>query len=335
MRAIELQSIGFDGLTKTDRPMPSAGPGQIVIKVQAASVNYRDLVVVGGHYPAKLPIVPLSDGVGRVVEVGPGVTRFKAGDRVCPVFAPGYLNGAPTETVMATALGGGSDGVLREFMALRADDAVRVPDALSDEEAATLPCAALTAWSALVEYGQVKPGDTVLVEGTGGVALFALQFAKAAGARVAIVSSSDDKLARAKALGADITVNYAKNPEWGKAVRAATGDRGVQIAVELGGAATLLQALTALGFGGKIALIGLLGGVEAQLPLRMVVPRTVSLQGVLVGSRSGFEAMVRAIELHKIKPVVDRVLPFDQAKEALQSMAKGSHFGKIALKIAS
>ncbi|HLY55833.1 MAG TPA: NAD(P)-dependent alcohol dehydrogenase [Stellaceae bacterium] len=332
MRAIELKAPGFDGLTAVELPVPTPGPGEILIELRAASVNYRDLMVVLGEYPAKSPVVPLSDGVGTIVELGAGVRRFKTGQRVCPVFAPGWASGAPCETTMARALGAGSDGVLRELMTLGADDAVLVPDHLSDEEAATLPCAALTAWSALVEFGRVRPGDVVLVEGTGGVALFALQFAKAAGARVAVVSSTDEKLARAQALGAEILVNYTAEPNWGQAVRTATGGRGVDITIELGGAATLPQAMAALAFGGRVAQVGILTGVDAQLPLRFVVPRAATLQGILVGSRTGFEAMAAAIAAHRLKPVIDRVLPFDRAGEAIEAMRKGSHFGKIALR---
>jgi NADPH:quinone reductase-like Zn-dependent oxidoreductase len=333
MRAIELKAHGFDGLQQVELAQPKPGPGEILIRLLAASVNYRDLAVVMGKHRGKRPVVPLSDGVGEVVEVADGVTAFKPGQRVCPVFAPGWAGGGPIETSMSRSLGGDTDGTLREFMTLKAEDAVAVPDHLSDEEAACLPCAGVTAWSAVVGFGQVKPGDIVLIEGTGGVALFALKFAKAAGAKVALVSSSDEKIDRAKKLGADFCVNYKSQPEWGTEIRKMTG-KGVDLVVEVGGASTLPQALAAVKFGGRVASIGLLTGLAAQMPLQNFVPKAVTMQGILVGSTTTFQEMLRAVTQHGIHPVVHSTTPFDGAKDAIQSMTKADHFGKITIRIA-
>jgi NADPH:quinone reductase-like Zn-dependent oxidoreductase len=333
MRAIELQAHGFEGLHQVEIPQPSPGSGEILIKLRAASVNFRDLAVVTGRHRGKLPVIPLSDGVGTVIETAPDARAFKLGQRVCPIFAPGWASGPPCETSTQRSLGGDTDGVLREYMVLKAEDAVLVPEHLSDEEAASLPCAGVTAWSAVVEFGRVRPGDVVLIEGTGGVSLFALQFAKAAGARVALVSSSDEKLARAKKLGADILVNYKAEPEWGAAIRKLTDGKGVDLVVEVGGASTLAQALTALKFGGRVAQIGLLTGLAAALPLQHFVPKAAKIRGILTGSRSAFEAMTRAVALHELRPVIDRVVAFEDAGDAIAAMGKSSHFGKITIRI--
>ncbi len=333
MRAVELRAYGFEGLQQVELPQPKPAADEILIRLHAASVNSRDVAVVLGRYRARLPLVPLSDGVGTVIETGPDVQRFKVGQRVCPVFSPGWTSGPPCESSQAKALGAATDGVLREYMALKADDAVRVPDHLSDEEAACLPCAGVTAWSALVEFGRVKPGDIVLIEGTGGVSLFALQFAKAAGAQVAIVSGSDEKLEQAKRMGADFVLNYKAEPEWGAAIKKLTGGRGVDLVVEVGGAATLAQALAALRFAGRVAQVGLLSGLAAQLPLQNFIPKAACIQAILVGSRNTFETMARAVELHGLRPRIDHVFAFSEARAAIEVLAKGSHFGKIAIRI--
>ncbi|HTT82859.1 MAG TPA: NAD(P)-dependent alcohol dehydrogenase [Rhizomicrobium sp.] len=333
MRAIELKAPGFAGLEQVELPQPKPAADEILIRLRAASINFRDIAVVMGRYKAKLPLIPLSDGVGIIVEVGADVTTLKAGQRVCPVFAPGWISGPPTESSQAKALGGGSDGVLREFMTLKAADAVPVPHHLTEEEAACLPCAGVTAWSAVIDFGHVKPGDIVLVEGTGGVSLFALQFAKAAGAQVAIISSSDEKLELARAMGADFTVNYKSRPEWGVEVRKLTGGRGVDLVVEVVGAQTLAEALIALRHGGRIAQIGLLSGVAAQLPLQHFLPKAACIQAILVGSRAAFEAMARAVELHGMRPKVHQVYPFSDARTAIETFTGTSHFGKVAIRI--
>jgi len=331
LKAIQFSAAGFDNLAIVELPDPEPGPGQILIAMKAASINFRDIVVASGKYPAKWPLVPLSDGVGVVEAVGEGVTRFKAGDRVSPIYAPHWLSGPPSDAVTSPALGGDIDGVLRQKMVADAKAVVAVPDHLTDAQAATLTVAGVTAWSALVDFGRVKPGDTVLIEGTGGVSLFALQFAKLAGARIAIISSSDEKLERARALGADILVNYRETPEWGAAIAKATG--GVDLIVETIGADTLANALEAAKKGARVAQIGLRSGPGAALPLQYFIPRAVTMAGILVGSRTAYEAMNRAIALHGLVPVVDQAFGFDQLGQALGTLAKGGHFGKLVLEI--
>jgi len=307
-----------------------------LIRVRATSLNFRDLMTVTGVYNPKqpLPLIPLSDGVGEVVAVGDGVTRVAVGDRVAGIFAQGWTAGEPAlEKVRATTLGGPLDGMLSEYRALSQEGVVKVPDYLTDEEAATLPCAALTAWSALITHGQLKPGDTVLVQGTGGVSIFALQFAKAAGARVIITSGSDEKLERAKALGADEIINYRQAPDWDKAVREMTGGRGVDHVVEVGGAGTLAKSIRSVRFGGHISLIGVLSGRAGEIDIAPVLMQNIRVQGIIVGSREMFEAMNRALEQNQIRPVVDKIFALDETRQAFELMAQGGHFGKICIRI--
>jgi NADPH:quinone reductase-like Zn-dependent oxidoreductase len=324
----------LDHLRAGERPRPQAGPGQVLLRMRAASLNYRDLVVLRRGYGANsgtLPLIPLSDGVGEVVEVGAGVTRVAPGERVCPLFMPYYLGGEPTAERLSRTLGGPLDGVMAAYMALDADSVARVPEYLSDVQAATLPCAALTAWSALVTYGAVKAGDRVLVQGTGGVSTFALQFAKCLGARVTVISGAAAKLERALALGADDGLDYRKTPEWGKALRARIGGDGYDHVIDVGGQHTLAQSLRALRSGGTISLIGVLSGSELALKLGPIVTRHVRLQGITVGSRDGFEAMSRALAQHRIEPVIDRVYDFDQLPAALARLERGEHHGKLCI----
>jgi NADPH:quinone reductase-like Zn-dependent oxidoreductase len=307
-----------------------------LIRVRATSLNFRDLMTVTGVYNPKqpLPLIPLSDGVGEVVAVGDGVTRVAVGDRVAGIFAQGWTAGEPAlEKVRATTLGGPLDGMLSEYRALSQEGVVKVPDYLTDEEAATLPCAALTAWSALITHGQLKPGDTVLVQGTGGVSIFALQFAKAAGARVIITSGSDEKLERAKALGADEIINYRQAPDWDKAVREMTGGRGVDHVVEVGGVGTLAKSIRSVRFGGHISLIGVLSGRAGEIDIAPVLMQNIRVQGIIVGSREMFEAMNRALEQNQIRPVVDKIFALDETRQAFELMAQGGHFGKICIRI--
>jgi NADPH:quinone reductase-like Zn-dependent oxidoreductase len=336
MRVFQIQDDwGFDHLQLATRPEPKPGPGQVLLKMKAASLNYRDLVVPNrgyGSFTGNLPLIPISDGVGEVVEVGAGVTRVKAGDRVCPCFHQGWIAGEPDLERMTQTLGGPIDGAMADYMCLSEQGVVKAPAHLSDEEAATLPCAALTAWSALVTYENLRPGSRVLVQGTGGVALFALQFAKLIGAHVTVISSSDDKLARARALGADAGINYVATPEWSKPARELTGGRGFDHIVELGGEKTLPQSLRAIRPGGTISMIGVLSGSALSAPLGLVVTRQVRLQGITVGHRDGFEAMMRAIEQHRVRPVIDRVFAFEQLKNALAYLKSGAHFGKICIR---
>jgi len=338
MKAVEIRdAFGFEHLAVVDRPDPAPGAGQVLVKVKAVSLNYRDLLTIQGFYNPKqpLPLVPCSDGAGEVVDIGEGVTRVQIGDRVAGCFAQGWIAGPPTRAkLLSTTLGGPLDGMLSEYVVLREDGVVPVPPHLNDEEAATLPCAGLTAWSALARHGQLKPGETVLALGTGGVSIFALQFARMMGAQVIVTSSSDEKLERAKELGAAHTINYAKNPHWSKQVREITGGEGVDHIIEVGGTGTLTQSMRCVKMGGTISLIGVLSGPEAPLNLTPVLMQDVRIQGVIVGHRESFEDMNRAISLHGLKPVIDKAYPMRDIYNAVEFMAAGKHFGKVCVRVA-
>jgi NADPH:quinone reductase-like Zn-dependent oxidoreductase len=332
MRALVADAFAIDRLQIVERDVPRPQRGEILVRVRAATLNYRDLAILKGTIMPTLPLpyVPASDAAGEVVEIGEGVTRFKQGDRVMPIFIQGWLDGRPTlEQRTRRTLGAPLGGVLQEYIVLPADDAVAIPAHLSDIEAASLPIAAVTAWSALIE-GDIQPGANVLVQGTGGVALFALQFAKLHNARVVILSSSDEKLARARELGADACINYRDTPQWGQAVREATGGQGVDIVVETSGA-TLAQSVAALAFGGAILVVGFVGGMETTLPVRSLIGPMVRIQGIAVGSRTRFEAMNRAIAQQGLRPVIDSTFALEQSAEAFRRMERGAHFGKIAI----
>ena len=334
MRALEAKDFSINALDLVERPVPKPRRGEILVRIRAASLNYRDLAILAQKYLPNLalPYVPASDACGEVVEVGEEVSRFKVGDRVTPIYTQGWHDGLPTlELRTQRTLGAPLAGVLQEYVAVPAEDAVSVPAHLSDGEAATLPIAALTAWSALQEGG-IKPGDTVLVQGTGGVALFALQFARLAGARVIALSSSDEKLARARQLGAEIGINYRTTADWNVAVRDATQGKGVQIIVETAGA-TLDKSLASLAFGGFVGIVGFVAGYKAEIPLRAMIGPMIRMQGIAVGSRARFEAMNRAITQHKLKPVVDSTFPLDRAADAFRRMEQGRHFGKIVVNL--
>jgi len=338
MRVYEIQSgFGLKNLRLTERPDPVPQPGQVVVKVSSASLNYRDLLMARGQYNPRqpLPLIPCSDGAGVVTAVGEDVSSVAVGDRVASCFFQTWIDGPPTADKLAGTLGGPLDGMLAEQVVLSENGVVRVPDALGDTEAATLPCAALTAWSALVEQGSVAAGDTVLVLGTGGVSIFALQIARILGARVIVTSSSDAKLERARDLGAWQTINYAADPAWGKTVRRLTEGSGVDHVVEVGGAGTLEQSLRAAKVGGQISVIGVLAGGSAELNIVPVLMHNLRLQGILVGSRAGFQRMNQAIEKHDLRPVIDRTFGFDEVPEAFRTMASGGHFGKICININS
>ena len=334
MKVFEIRDgFGLDQLVAAERPEPKPRHGEVLLAMKAASLNYRDILMVNGHYNPRqpLPLVPCSDGVGEVVEVGEGVSRVAPGDRVSTLFCQKWLGGAPDKAKLGSTLGGPHDGTLTEFMVLPEDGVVPVPEHLSYLEAATLPCAALTAWSALVTQGNVHAGDTVLVQGTGGVSLFALQLARSLGARVIVTSSSEAKLETAEKLGCWRRINYTEDPEWGKTARAMTDGVGVDHIVEVGGAGTLQQSLRAIRIGGQISLIGVLSGTSTDLDIIPILMQNVRIQGILVGSREGFEAMNRCIAQHEIRPVIDRVFPFEEAREALAYMAGGHHLGKICI----
>lgn len=336
MRAFEIQQgFGIDNLRLVERGSPPLDARSVRIDVLAQSVNYRDWMMIEGLYNPRqaLPLIPLSDGVGRVVEVGSEVRRVKVGDRVAGTFFQGWNAGLPPidSGIIRQTLGGPLDGMLAEEVVLSEEGVVKVPEHLSDVEAATLPCAALTAWSALIWQGKLKAGDTVLLQGTGGVSLFALQFAKMSGARVIISSKSDEKLERAKALGADLTINYKTDTNWGKTARSMTDGLGVDHVVEVGGAATLNQSLKAVRPGGRISVIGVLGSTQAPISILPILMQNLTLQGVLVGPREAFDEMNRAIAQAQLKPVVDTVYPFEEAPKALRALTQGAHFGKICL----
>ena len=311
---------------------PTPGPGQVLVRVRATSLNYRDYLVVKGHYNPKmaLPRVPLSDGAGEVVALGEGVTNWNVGDRVAGIFMQTWLDGPYREEYGKSALGGAIDGMLADLVVLDEQGLVAVPDHLSFAEAATLPCAAVTAWNALFESGSVKPGDTVLVQGSGGVSVFALQFAKAAGARVIATSSQPAKMDRLKAMGADWVLNYKEEPEWGKVIAKAGG---VDHVVEVGGIGSLEQSIVAVRAGGQVNVIGVLTGVAGSLNIAPILHKHLHLQGIYVGSRSMFMNLNRALAQNQVKPVIDSVYPGAQIQEALRHMEGAGHFGKIVVEL--
>jgi NADPH:quinone reductase-like Zn-dependent oxidoreductase len=334
VKSFEVQEFGIDKLALVDHETPRPGSGEVLVRLTAASLNYRDYMVVQGTYNPKLkrPMVPLSDGTGVVEEVGSGVARFKKGDRVAACFMQKWIDGPVNREKAASALGGAIDGVLREFAVFSEQGLVSVPGVLADEEAAALPCAAVTAWHALFEDTPRAPGDTVLIQGTGGVSIFALQFAKAAGLRTILISSSDEKLARAKELGAHETINYKTNPKWEEKVRELTNGEGVDHVVEVGGSGTMPRSLRAVRMAGVISVIGALSGGDPTVSPVPILMNSIRVQGVYVGSRAMFERMNRAIELHSIKPVIGKVFKWTEAREALHYMEKQQHFGKICLR---
>jgi len=334
MRAYQLaQATGIDALVKVDLPVPKPGPRQILVKVAACSLNFRDLAIVLGTYrmPTKPNLVPLSDGAGEVVEIGSEVTRVKAGDRVAGCFFQRWTAGPPSADTHTSALGGSIDGMLREYAVLEEDGAVKLPTHLSFEEGATLPCAAVTAWHALVEHAHIVAGQTVLVQGTGGVSIFALQLARLMGARVIVTSSSDHKLDRAKQLGASHGVNYRANPDWEKAVIELSGG-GVDHVVEVGGPGTLARSLRAIRIGGKITLIGVLSGAADINPM-LIFSRRANVQGISVGSAQMFQAMNQAIAASNLKPIIDKVFSFDDTPVAYRYLQSAQHFGKIVIRM--
>lgn len=334
MKAYEITQFGIENLALVEREMPVAKSDEVVVKFHAASLNYRDLMMVAGRYNPnlKMPIVPCSDGAGEVVAVGESVTRWKVGDRVMPSFMQGWIDGDIEFRKARTALGGDLDGTLRQFGAFNEQGLVAIPDTLTYEEAATLPCAAVTAYNALFESGGLEKSESVLLLGTGGVSIFALQFAHAVGCRTIITSSSDDKLLRAEELGANETINYARRDDWDKAVLELTEKRGVDHVVEVGGAGTMAKSVAAARMGGNVAVIGVLSG-KGDFDPTMILMKALRMHGIFVGSRAMFERMNRFIEMHSIHPVIDRVFSFDQVHEAFRHMESQEHFGKIVIKI--
>lgn len=335
MKAYEIQQFGIDNLTLVEREIPQPKSNEVLVKFHAFSLNYRDLMLVDGRYNprTKFPAIPFSDGAGEIAAIGEGVTKWKIGDRVCPIFMQAWGEGDLSAEKSKTTLGGGGDwdGVLREFGSFSEESVVRIPENLSFEEAATLPCAAVTAWNALAVSGQLKAGDSVLTQGTGGVSIFAMQFAKLFGAKVIATSSSDEKLAMARHLGADETINYRTREDWDKAVMELTGKRGADHVVEVGGTGTMARSVNAVRVGGHVAVIGVLTTSGDFNPISILM-KAVRMQGIFVGSRQMFEDMNRAIEVNKLKPVIDKVFEFGEVREALRHMESGSHFGKIVVR---
>jgi len=335
MRVWQISSFGVDSLEFVERPTPTPEPGEVLVRVRAISFNYRDLLVVKGLYnpKLKLPRIPCSDGAGEVAAVGEGVSLWKTGDRVAAIFMQNWLDGPPTAAKSRRALGGDIDGMLTEYIAVKESGLVAIPEHLSFQEAATLPCAAVTAWNAL-SVGDIKPGSTVLIQGTGGVAIFALQLARLRGARVIGISSSFEKLERAYALGLDAGLDYKENPEWDRWAMDETGGNGVDLIVEVGGIATLPRSLRALRIGGAIAQVGVLSGATdpKPFPISTILHKQVRMQGIYVGSRQDFEDLNKAITLAVLRTVGEN-FHWSQAREALARMEEGSHFGKLVLTV--
>jgi NADPH:quinone reductase-like Zn-dependent oxidoreductase len=336
MRALQVaEPWGIDQLKVVETEAPTPGHGEVLVRMKALSLNYRDLLMVGGVYSRGSAmagtVTPFSDGCGVVEAVGPGVTRVKPGDRVATLFFQNWIAGPARLENLLSSLGHPIPGAGRELATFSQEGVSKVPDFLTDQEVATLPCAALTAWRGLFEDARLEPGDTVVLQGTGGVSIFGLQFAKAAGYRTVITSSSDEKLKRAKALGADHVVNYKTTPDWAKAVREATGGVGADFVMEVGGAGTIQQSLRAVRIGGHISIIGVVAGPAEGLNPAVLVGNNARLQGLSVGSRAMFEAMCKAMDLHQIRPVVDKVFPWTEAQAAFRAMQGGEHFGKIVL----
>jgi NADPH:quinone reductase-like Zn-dependent oxidoreductase len=337
MRALNVAAPwGPDAIKVVELPEPKPGPGQVLVRMKAVSLNYRDLLMINGMYGRGAAsttdvITPFSDGCGMVEAVGEGVTRFKAGDRVATLFFQGWISGPPSLEKVVTALGFPIPGAGSELQTFSEQGLSKGPEFLSDLEVATLPCAALTAWRGLFVDARLEPGDTVVLQGTGGVSIFGLQFAHAAGLRTLITSSSDEKLARARELGADHIVNYRTTPAWSGPVREATHGRGADFIMEVGGGGTIQESMKAVRIGGHIAIIGVVAGAGDPFNPAALIGNSAKLQGLSVGSRDMFEAMCRMIDLKKIFPVVDKVFPFTEAKAAFAAMAAGEHFGKIVL----
>jgi NADPH:quinone reductase-like Zn-dependent oxidoreductase len=335
MRVFQIEGDwGMEHLKLSSRPEPVAGPGQVVVKMAASSLNYRDLVVPQrgyGNHTGTLPLIPVSDGAGTVVEVGAGVRRVAVGDRVCPSYFQRWISGEPDLERLTQSLGGPIDGTMAEYMCLSEEGVCKIPAHLSDLDAATLPCAALTAWSAVVTCSNTRAGDRILVQGCGGVALFAVAFAKALGAHVTVITSTDERMERVRQLGADAAINYRSAPDWAKLTRDITEGRGYDLILELGGEKTLPQSLRCIRPGGTIAMIGILSGSMIAASLGLIITRQVRLQGVTVGHRDGFETMLRAISQHRIRPVIDRTFAFEDLKEAMAHLQSGRQFGKICI----
>lgn len=333
VKAFQLTEFDHHKISAGEVEVGEPGPSEVLVKMKAASLNYRDFLISNGLYNPnlKLPLVPLSDGAGEVLKVGEKVTEFKQGDLVCSTFMQDWVAGPVSAKGASTALGGEIGGVLQAERIFPEHGLVKAPKGYTAAQAATLPCAALTAWNALFEAGNVRAGDRVLVLGTGGVSIFALQFARAAGAEVFATSSSDEKLKRVRELGADHLINYKETPDWEKPILKATDNQGVDHVIEVGGAGTLDKSIKSIKYGGHISMIGVLAGMGGVDPIKLLM-KAIRLQGIFVGSKEMFLNMVRAIEANDIKPVIDaKTFPAANAGEAIDFMKAGKHFGKIVL----
>jgi NADPH:quinone reductase-like Zn-dependent oxidoreductase len=333
--AIELVAPGVAGVVAAQREVREPGPGEALVRLAGACLNYRDAIVVWGLLPGlTYPFVPLSDGCGTVIAVGSAVDRVRTGDRVAPAFYPAWIDGPPTRENKRIVLGEGRDGCCAQHLLTTAEALVRVPDHLSDLEAATLPCAGVTAWRAVAVDGVAGPGKTVVVQGTGGVSIFALQIARALGARVIATSSQDEKLERCRTLGADATVNYRTHPDWSAEVRRLTEGRGADVIVDVGGAGSIEQSVRAAAVGGHIAIVGILGGVgDASLSVATAMRRNLTLRGVTVGSRGDFENLCRFLREHQLHPVIGDTFAMEDLGRAVDHLEARRHFGKIAIAI--
>ena len=336
MKAMVMESLGIDNLRLKDLPDPKPRPGEVLVRLRAASLNFRDVLALQGGYGSRQKsneLIPLSDGAGEVVEVGPGVRGFKAGDRVVNTFFPGWLAGAPDERFLMRDVGGMEDGVACELRVFSQEALLPIPTQMSFVEAATLPCAAVTAWNAVRAHAGIGPEHTVLTQGSGGVAIFALQFARAAGARVIALSSAAEKMERLRALGAQDTINYREDAEWGKTTRKLTGGTGVDLVVETAGAGTLKQSIRATRLGGMIAMIGMVSGASAEVNLPIVAMGSLRIHGIAVGSREHLQQVLSACATNAIKPVIDRVVPLADLAEAVRHVQSGKQFGKVCIEI--
>jgi NADPH:quinone reductase-like Zn-dependent oxidoreductase len=333
MKLFELSAFGLDNLKPAERATPEPAADEVLIRIRAVSLNFRDQLIVQGKYNPrmKLPRVPVSDGAGEIVSVGRDVTGWQRGDRVVIPFFPAWLDGEPTADGAASGLGGDVDGLLREFACVKAEALLPIPTHLSFEQAAALPCAAVTAWNGLFVSGNLQCGHTLLLQGTGGVSLFGLQFGKIAGAKIIITSSSDAKLERARSMGADHTINYRETPDWEKKVREITNGRGVDLTLEVGGVGTLPKTLKAMSYAGHVSLIGVLAGITGEVQLGQILHKALSIRGIYVGSRAMFQSMNAAISQHRLEPVIDRVFNFDETVAAFRHFELGQHFGKVVI----
>jgi NADPH:quinone reductase-like Zn-dependent oxidoreductase len=331
MRVVEMTGPGIEAIRITTLPEPKVSRGRVKVRVKAASLNYRDLLIAKGFMPLTYPRIPLSDAVGEVVEVGEDVSRVAVGDRVCPVYYPDWISGGIAPEKFARDRGGAIDGIAADYLVLSEQELLKIPTFLTDAEAAAIPCAGVTAWSAVTRNVSLSPGSVVLIQGTGGVSLWALQFALAAGAETYLLSSSNEKLERARALGAHHTLNYRETPNWGAAIVELTGGRGVDLVVDVVGPGTLEHSVTAVTSGGRISQVGVLGGIGANLPILPLMVKEAHVDGIISGSRESAEAMLRAIEHHRLRPPIDRCYPLHELSDALTRLQSQAHFGKIAI----